>query len=128
MYKYNHYIKKCILSYLYILFFFFLETVLLFFFFFFQAEDGIRDPLVTGVQTLCSSDLVRVHFDADLRPETVTTSTIQVRDSDGNPIGSQLTFDTDNHLATLTVTLQSRSTYQLVVTTGVTDINGVTMA
>src|SRR5205823_1221303 len=28
-----------------------------FFFFFFQAEDGIRDKLVTGVQTLCSSDL-----------------------------------------------------------------------
>src|SRR5258708_22279648 len=27
-------------------------------FFFFQAEDGIRDDLVTGVQTLCSSDLV----------------------------------------------------------------------
>src|SRR6478609_6896567 len=27
-------------------------------FFFFQAEDGIRDKLVTGVQTLCSSDLV----------------------------------------------------------------------
>ena len=27
------------------------------FIFFFQAEDGIRDDLVTGVQTLCSSDL-----------------------------------------------------------------------
>src|SRR5207247_5495541 len=27
-------------------------------FFFFQAEDGIRDPLVTGVQTCASSDLV----------------------------------------------------------------------
>src|SRR5690606_40191269 len=26
-------------------------------FFFFQAEDGIRDFHVTGVQTLCSSDL-----------------------------------------------------------------------
>src|SRR5204863_5254580 len=26
-------------------------------FFFFQAEDGIRDLYVTGVQTLCSSDL-----------------------------------------------------------------------
>src|SRR2546425_604904 len=26
--------------------------------FFFQAEDGIRDKLVTGVQTLCSSDLI----------------------------------------------------------------------
>src|SRR5215216_5539160 len=25
--------------------------------FFFQAEDGIRDDLVTGVQTVCSSDL-----------------------------------------------------------------------
>src|SRR5260370_4113509 len=27
------------------------------FFFFFQAEDGIRDSSVTGVQTVCSSDL-----------------------------------------------------------------------
>ena len=27
------------------------------FFFFFQAEDGIRDDLVTVVQTVCSSDL-----------------------------------------------------------------------
>src|SRR2546422_4326935 len=27
------------------------------FFFFFQAEDGIRDVAVTGVQTVCSSDL-----------------------------------------------------------------------
>src|SRR5207247_4562020 len=26
--------------------------------FFFQAEDGIRDPLVTGVSDVCSSDLV----------------------------------------------------------------------
>src|SRR5438105_5779579 len=26
-------------------------TCFVFFFFFFQAEDGIRDPLVTGVQT-----------------------------------------------------------------------------
>jgi len=87
-------------------------------------------PTVVSYEVVSTSQgsQVRVHFDADLRPETVTTSTIQVRDSDGNPIGSQLTFDPDNHLATLTVTLQSRSTYQLVVTTGVTDINGVTMA
>src|ERR1022692_5193156 len=28
--------------------------------FFFQAEDGIRDYKVTGVQTLCSSDLLPV--------------------------------------------------------------------
>jgi len=29
-------------------------------FFFFQAEDGIRDIGVTGVQDVCSSDLVSV--------------------------------------------------------------------
>jgi len=29
-------------------------------FFFFQAEDGIRDIGVTGVQTVCSSDLKQV--------------------------------------------------------------------
>src|SRR5438105_10831862 len=33
------------------LFFFVLLFYFIFFFFFFQAEDGIRDPLVTGVQT-----------------------------------------------------------------------------
>src|SRR5690348_18172708 len=36
--------------------------VLLFFFFFFQAEDGIRDGRVTGVQTCALPIWVRVHF------------------------------------------------------------------
>lgn len=71
---------------------------------------------------------VRVKFDADLRPETVTTDTIKVRDSDGKLVISQIAFDPDNHTATLTLTLRPGSTYQLVVTTGVTDVNGVTMA
>src|SRR5687768_18064210 len=35
----------------FIFFFFFLFTFFIFFFFFFQAEDGIRDVAVTGVQT-----------------------------------------------------------------------------
>jgi hypothetical protein len=87
-------------------------------------------PTVVSYEVVSTSQgsQVRVHFDADLRPETVTTSTIQVRDSDGKPVSSQVTFDPDNHLATLTVTLQPGNTYQLVVTTGVTDVNGVTMA
>ena len=87
-------------------------------------------PTVVSYEVVSTSDgsQVRVHFDADLRPETVTTSTIQVKDSDGKPLGSQIRFDADNHLATLTVTLQPGNTYQLVITTGVTDINGVTMA
>src|SRR5687767_15671517 len=42
----------CFFCYFYIFFFFFCFFLLLFFFFFFfQAEDGIRDKLVTGVQT-----------------------------------------------------------------------------
>src|SRR6266536_620788 len=36
---------------MFVLLFFFYIFVFFFFFFFFQAEDGIRDPLVTGVQT-----------------------------------------------------------------------------
>src|SRR6266581_3173143 len=39
------------------LFFFNLLVCQIVFFFFFQAEDGIRDGRVTGVQTCCSSDL-----------------------------------------------------------------------
>src|SRR5206468_7578799 len=31
-------------------------------FFFFQAEDGIRDLIVTGVSDVCSSDLTSGHF------------------------------------------------------------------
>src|SRR5438067_7780741 len=40
-----------IFSFYIYLFFFFLCYYLFFFFFFFQAEDGIRDRNVTGVQT-----------------------------------------------------------------------------
>jgi hypothetical protein len=38
-----------------------------------------------------------------------------------------VTFDANNHLATLTVRLH-QGTYQLVVMTGVTDINGAPLA
>jgi hypothetical protein len=71
---------------------------------------------------------VRVRFDADLRPETVTTDTIQVRDSDGKRVASTIVFDADNHMAILTLSLRPGSSYQLVVLTGVTDINGGTLA
>jgi hypothetical protein len=58
----------------------------------------------------------------------VTTDTIQVKDADGRLIGTTpITFDPDNHLATLTLRLRP-GTYRLVVTTGVTDVNGVSLA
>src|SRR6266852_9850549 len=41
-----------------IYFFFFIYFVIFFFFFFFQAEDGIRDATVTGVQT-CALPICR---------------------------------------------------------------------
>src|SRR5689334_24609139 len=39
------------MCFLFFHFFFFLYLLFFFFFFFFQAEDGIRDGTVTGVQT-----------------------------------------------------------------------------
>src|SRR5687767_15771967 len=50
---------------LFVCFFFFFMFDFFFFFFFFQAEDGIRDKLVTGVQTcalpilICSATFFR---------------------------------------------------------------------
>src|SRR5690554_534597 len=41
----------CIMCFILIVFFFFFFFFVFFFFFFFQAEDGIRDADVTGVQT-----------------------------------------------------------------------------
>src|SRR6266487_6009163 len=40
-----------IYTFLFFFFFFFKKIYYMFFFFFFQAEDGIRDGRVTGVQT-----------------------------------------------------------------------------
>ena len=89
-----------------------------------------RSPTVLSFDVVPMSPgyQVRVRFDADLRPETVTTDTIQVRDSDGKRVVTTITFDPENHMAVLTLTLQPGSTYRLVVTTGVTDINGVNLA
>ena len=73
------------------------------------------------------SEQVRVRFDADVRADTVTNDTIKVTDSAGKPVMARIAFDPDNHLATLTLKLKPGSTYQLAVTTGVTDINGVAL-
>jgi hypothetical protein len=86
-------------------------------------------PTVVSVEVVQTpaGEQVRVHFDADLKPETVSSGTIQVKDADGNVVEAHVSFDADNHLATLAVKLKP-GTYQLVVTTGVTDINGAALA
>src|SRR5205823_3768700 len=53
--------------------------------------------------------------------------TVQLRGVDGRPIITRITFDADSHPATLALSVRPGA-YQLVVTTGVMDINGVTMA
>ena len=52
---------------------------------------------------------------------------IQVKDGDGKVVDAHLSFDPENHLATLAVKLRP-GTYKLVITTGVTDINDVALA
>jgi Bacterial Ig-like domain len=86
-------------------------------------------PTVVSVQLVQtpSREEVRVRFDADLNASTISQGTIKVKDAQGNDVAERVTFDPDNHLATITAELPP-GTYQLVVTTGLTDINGVAMA
>ncbi|HVH65003.1 MAG TPA: Ig-like domain-containing protein [Candidatus Acidoferrum sp.] len=86
-------------------------------------------PTVVSVELVQTppGQVVQVRFDADLKPETVTDATIEVKDRDGNAIDAKVSFDADNRLATVTVKLRP-GTYQLVVTTGVTDINSMALA
>src|SRR5437667_9316196 len=64
-------------------FFFLLFFVFFFFFFFFQAEDGIRDRDVTGVQT-CALPI----FAAFARPPMVAASAKAARKPNAGWIGS----------------------------------------
>jgi hypothetical protein len=86
-------------------------------------------PTIVSVEVVQTSpgQQVRVRFDSDLKPETVTSDTIQVKDSDGNVVDARVTFDPENHLATLAVKLRP-GTYKLVVTASVTDVNSVALA
>src|SRR5690606_27650495 len=52
-------------------------SVLFFLFFFFQAEDGIRDFHVTGVQT-CALPILSTVADADLSVQIVTVSVVAI--------------------------------------------------
>src|SRR2546421_7884845 len=65
-------LTSCLLLYIFSIFVFWFSTVYLFsFFFFFQAEDGIRDLIVTGVQTCALPIFGRI---AAPREECMTVS------------------------------------------------------
>src|SRR5215203_6577579 len=59
-----------------VIIFFFIENVFIYFFFFFQAEDGIRDIGVTGVQT-CALPIF-VSDGADTASDRSLLQTIEV--------------------------------------------------
>src|SRR5690348_17373158 len=59
---------SCFCSFFFfIIFFFFYALYVFFFFFFFQAEDGIRDGRVTGVQTCALPIYLKNRLEADRR-------------------------------------------------------------
>src|SRR5438094_2310662 len=86
-------------------------------------------PTVVSVQVrpAATGQPVGVRFDAALKSESVSKSTILDKDDSGRLLAARVTFDPDKHLATVTARLPKGS-YQLVVTTGVTDINGMPLA
>src|SRR5438876_8847158 len=71
------------------LFFLFVIVLFFFFFFFFQAEDGIRDGRVTGVQTCALPiyvlDVVGVPRAVDVRVVAVLGLVLDVRGGDRDP-------------------------------------------
>jgi hypothetical protein len=70
---------------------------------------------------------ILVRFDSDLKPETVSADTVLVKDNQGSPLKTRVSFDPDGHLITVEAKLKN-GTYSLVVTTGVADINGTQVA
>jgi dipeptidyl aminopeptidase/acylaminoacyl peptidase len=82
-------------------------------------------PSVVSVEVRqdATGQRVLIHFDSDLTTGSVSTSSILIRDSRGKaqPV-TELSYDQETHLATLSVKL-SPDTYKLVVTTGIQDIH-----
>jgi len=74
-----------------------------------------------------STQQIMIRFDSDLKPETVSAETILVKDNEGSPVRTGVSFDPDGHLVTVDVKLKT-GTYSMVVTTGVADINGTQVA
>src|SRR5437762_4694469 len=72
-------------------FFFFCYSYCYFFFFFFQAEDGIRDTSVTGVQT-CALPIYRCSTEGAAWPEATPTLAPAATMAPATPIPRTLVF------------------------------------
>src|SRR5207237_6695488 len=67
------------------------------FFFFFQAEDGIRDSSVTGVQTcalpICTQRPLRLRGDISVAPDRVAIDSLKA-DIDGGSVDGRIALIT----------------------------------
>lgn len=94
-----------------------------------QATAGSTRPLGNGAQVVnveVDSDTVKVTFDSDLDPATVTTGVTLV-DSKGNQIGATASYA--NRVVTLTgVNLKPGDHFKLVVLTSLRDVQGNAIA
>src|SRR5947209_9509661 len=116
-------------------------------FFFFQAEDGIRDIGVTGVQTCAlpisdASDVdanlpLRASFSRPMDPSTITASTFNVRpvgNSSGTDAGgavdATVSYDDTTNTATLTPSapLTHGAAYRVTMTTAIRAQDGKALA
>src|SRR5688572_32376146 len=75
-----------LLSFFLLVSFFFVFFSFVFFFFFFQAEDGIRDLTVTGVQT-CALPILPRHQRAEVRARRLPRSFVEARRGDARTGG-----------------------------------------
>ena len=89
-----------------------------------------KGPTVVSVQVQPNKpgQLVLIHFDSDLDPSTITSSSVFVRDENGQIRSDTPSYDRTTHLVTLSVKLKPGGAYRLVVTTSVADINGRSVA
>src|SRR5438093_7773382 len=78
----------CVVCRLFCFFLLLIKFSLIYFFFFFQAEDGIRDWSVTGVQTCALPILPGSVVAGALRPAWTEGGLIQVRPVSGMAIGA----------------------------------------
>src|SRR5215467_15498498 len=103
----------------YNLFFLCKQNYMSLFFFFFQAEDGIRDYKVTGVQTCALSEDVNVNGSGNL----TASGTLSITDADQNQASFQTTVTgVQGNLGSLT--LQANGSYTYTVADSLVDFLG----
>src|SRR6266498_2637630 len=98
---------------MFFLFFVFLLVLVCFFFFFFQAEDGIRDADVTGVQT-CALPILMFSLSATLTTTSARKSAAIAAPANARSMRNQISAIAATAMAAPIATRGHRAEHQLV--------------